>query len=225
MVRTMVATPALRQSQEGALGHSGEQVGHAVGAAALPVGSSKHHRDGVPALVSIGGNQFNPTGAHVHAQDLTLPVGIDSRRHHHHADVDDAAAHVAHFIAALDIKVFFADEAHFRADAELRGKWVLKGEPALVDSTSPRRGEKAGYYSAVCLETGEVEWMELEGNSNAVTSAAFLLQLREALQAAAGDLGQCPGAPRRGGAGLFGDARLEAEVGEPAGVQPGLQRR
>ena len=76
-------------------------------------------------------------------------------------------------------KVFFADEAHFRADAELRGKWVLKGEPALVDSTSPRRGEKAGYYSAVCLETGEVEWMELEGNSNAVTSAAFLLQLRE----------------------------------------------
>ena len=27
-------------------------------------------------------------------------------------------------------KIFFADEAHFRADAELRGKWVLKGEPA-----------------------------------------------------------------------------------------------
>ena len=76
-------------------------------------------------------------------------------------------------------RIFFADEAHFRADAELRGKWVLKGEPALVDSTSPRRGEKASYYSAVCLETGEVEWMELEGNSNAGTSAAFLMQLRE----------------------------------------------
>ena len=54
-------------------------------------------------------------------------------------------------------KIFFADEAHFRADAELRGKWVLRGEPALVDSTSPRYGEKASYYSAVCLETGEVE--------------------------------------------------------------------
>ena len=27
-------------------------------------------------------------------------------------------------------KIFFADEAHFRADAELRGKWVLRGEPA-----------------------------------------------------------------------------------------------
>ena len=75
-------------------------------------------------------------------------------------------------------KIFFADEAHFRADADLRGKWVLKGEPALVDSTSPRRGEKASYYSAVCLETGEVEVMELEGNSNSATSAAFLRQLR-----------------------------------------------
>ena len=61
----------------------------------------------------------------------------------------------------------------------LRGQWVLKGEPALVDSTSPRWGEKASYYSAVCLETGEVEWMELEGNSNSATSAAFLRQLRE----------------------------------------------
>ena len=76
-------------------------------------------------------------------------------------------------------RIFFADEAHFRADAELRGKWVLRGEPALVDSSSPRRGEKASYYSAVCLETGEVEWRELEGNSNAGTSAAFLMQLRQ----------------------------------------------
>ncbi|MCH8308882.1 MAG: IS630 family transposase [Chloroflexi bacterium] len=75
-------------------------------------------------------------------------------------------------------KIFFADEAHFRADADLRGKWVLKGQPALVDSTSPRWGEKASYYSAVCLETGEVEVMELEGNSTAQTSAAFLRQMR-----------------------------------------------
>ena len=76
-------------------------------------------------------------------------------------------------------KIFFADEAHFRADAELRGKWVLKGEPVLVDSTSPRYGEKASNYSAVCLEIGEAEWMELEGNSNSGTSAAFLNQLRQ----------------------------------------------
>ena len=76
-------------------------------------------------------------------------------------------------------KIFFADEAHFRADAEVRGKWALKGEPTLVDSSSPRYGEKASYYSAVCLETGEVEWMELEGNSNSGTSAVFLRQLSE----------------------------------------------
>ena len=81
-------------------------------------------------------------------------------------------------------KIFFVDEAHFRADAaDLRcsmgGKWVLKGEPALVDSTSPRWGEKACYYSGVCLETGEVEAMEIAGNSTAETSTAFLQQLRE----------------------------------------------
>ena len=79
---------------------------------------------------------------------------------------------------STEAKIFFADEAHFQADADLRGKWVLKEEPALVDSTSPRRGEKASYYSAVCLETGEVEVMELAGNSNAATATTFLRQLR-----------------------------------------------
>src|SRR5687768_12793252 len=54
------------------------------------------------------------------------------------------------------------DEAHFYADADLRGRWVLKGQPALVDSTGPRWGEKASYYSAVCPETGAVETMELD---------------------------------------------------------------
>ena len=75
-------------------------------------------------------------------------------------------------------KIFLADEAHFRADGNLRGKWVLKGAPALVESTSPRRGEKVSYYSAVCLETGAVAVMELEGNSNSASSVAFLRQLR-----------------------------------------------
>ena len=42
----------------------------------------------------------------------------------------------------------------------------------------PTPREKVSYYSAVCLETGEVEVMELEGNSNSATSAAFLRQLR-----------------------------------------------
>ena len=77
-----------------------------------------------------------------------------------------------------ETKIFFADAAHFRADVDLRGRWVQRGKPALVDSNRPRWGEKASYYSAVCWETGEVEVMELEGNSCAATSVAFLQQLR-----------------------------------------------
>src|SRR3954453_9744446 len=80
--------------------------------------------------------------------------------------------------AATGAKIFFADEAHFYADVDLRGTWVRKGEPAPVDSTSPRYGEKASYYSAVCLETGEVEAMALDGTSCSETSVAFLKQLR-----------------------------------------------
>ena len=77
------------------------------------------------------------------------------------ADEAKREAFVAEYAALWDeagrteARIFFADEAHFRADAELRGKWVLRGKPALVDSNSPRYGEKASYYSAVCLETGE----------------------------------------------------------------------
>ena len=101
------------------------------------------------------------------------------------ADEGKREAFVAEYAAMWEesqgtgTRIFFADEAHFRADAELRGKWTLKGEPALVDSTSPMYGEKASYYSAVCLENREVEWMELEGNSNSETSVAFLKQLKE----------------------------------------------
>ena len=88
-------------------------------------------------------------------------------------------------------KICFADEAHFRADAvPMRscgaGGCCGESQPpyrgtgqALVNSSSPRYGEKASYYSAVCLETGEVEWMDLAGNSNSGTSAAFLDQLRQ----------------------------------------------
>jgi len=79
---------------------------------------------------------------------------------------------------ASGAKIFFVDEAHFYADVDLHSKWVLKGTPALVASTSPRYGEKASYYSAVCLETGEVEAMPLEGTSSAETSVTFLQRLR-----------------------------------------------
>jgi transposase len=74
--------------------------------------------------------------------------------------------------------ILFVDEAHFRADVDLRAKWVQRGEPALVDSTSPRRGEKATYYSGVCLETGTVDVMSVTETCTAATSVAFLKQLR-----------------------------------------------
>lgn len=48
------------------------------------------------------------------------------------------------------------DEAYLRADVELRSQWVLRGEPALADSSSSRMGEKVTYYLTVCQETGEV---------------------------------------------------------------------
>jgi transposase len=100
------------------------------------------------------------------------------------ADAEKRDAFVADYAAlcveaaATSAKIFFVDEAHFRADVELRAKWVLRGEVALADSTSPRRGEKATYYSGVCLETGEVESMSVTGNCTADTSTAFLRQLR-----------------------------------------------
>jgi transposase len=101
------------------------------------------------------------------------------------ANAEKREAFVAAYVAlraeaqAHGAKIFFVDEAHFRADVELRAKWVLRGIPALIDSTSPRLGEKANYYSAVCLETGEVEYMPVEGNTTAATSVVFLQQLRE----------------------------------------------
>ena len=100
------------------------------------------------------------------------------------ADEAKRAAFVEEYAALLaearatGATIFFVDEAHFRADGDLHGKWVLKGQPALVDSTCPRWGEKASYSSAVCLETGEVAHMELTGTSSSATSAAFLRQLR-----------------------------------------------
>lgn len=101
------------------------------------------------------------------------------------ANAEKREAFVAAYVAlraeaqARGAKIFFVDEAHFRADVELRAKWVQRGEPALVDTSSPKFGEKATYYSAVCLETGEVEAMSVLGNTNAETSVTFLQQLHQ----------------------------------------------
>jgi transposase len=100
------------------------------------------------------------------------------------ADPAKRAAFVAQYQALLaaararGARIFFVDEAHFRADGDLRGLWVPKGEEALVPSSSPGRGEKVNYYGGVCLETGEVIGGEFTGNSTAAMSVAFLQGLR-----------------------------------------------
>ena len=64
------------------------------------------------------------------------------------ADEAKRKAFVAEYAALCEeaqrteARIFFAGEAHFRADAELRGKWVLKGQPALVDSSSRGMGRR-----------------------------------------------------------------------------------
>lgn len=67
--------------------------------------------------------------------------------------------------------ILLVDDAHFRADAELAWQWTPRGTPALVPSTSPLRAEKAAHYSAVCLETGTLDVMELVGTSSAADPA------------------------------------------------------
>ena len=111
MVRTMVATQGL-----GPLGHLGEQVGHEVGAASLPARSREHRCDSVlQPLVRVRGHQIHAAqaaahqgaqerepegtvlaGAHVHAQDLALALGVDCGGHHD-AHVDDASV-LAHLL-------------------------------------------------------------------------------------------------------------------------------
>lgn len=80
---------------------------------------------------------------------------------------------------ARGARLFFADEAHFRADGDLRGLWVRRGADALVVSSSPGSGAKASFYAAVCLETGEVCAAQLDGTSTAAASVAFLKLLRD----------------------------------------------
>ena len=115
------------------------------------------------------------------------------------ADEEKREAFVAAYAALREeavgsgARIFFADAAHFRADAELRGRWVLRGEPTLVNSSSPRYGEKASYYSAVCLDTGSggMDGMEGTGGKQQQRNRGSLFGpvAQEALWAASGNLG------------------------------------
>ena len=98
-------------------------------------------------------------------------------------------------------KIFFADEAHFRADAELRGKWVLRGEPALVDSNQPELWRK-GQLLLGSVSGDRGGGVDGAGGKQQLRNLGCLLGpvAPEALRAARRDLGQRPGTPRGGGA-------------------------
>ena len=100
-------------------------------------------------------------------------------------------------------RIFFADEAHFRADAELRGKWVLKGKPASGGFDQPAVwGEGQLLFGGV---PGDGRGgMDGTGGQQQLRDLGGLLGPVEegARWTAECDLGQCPGAPWRGGGGL-----------------------
>ena len=113
-------------------------------------------------------------------------------------------------------KIFFADEAHFRADAELRGKWVLKGEPApRFHESRPWWTRPARAMAKRPATTRQCAWRPVRAcpreSGGGVDGPGGEQQLRnlgclpgavaaEALRAARRDLGQRTGAPWGGGA-------------------------
>ena len=122
-------------------------------------------------------------------------------------------------------KIFFVDEAHFRADADLRGKWVLKGEAALVDSTSP-----GGREGLLLLGSLSGDW---GGGSHGNSWKQQCRDLHRLFTAAksklswtsGSNLGQWTSPPRSSDSQLFDHSELASEVGGLTGLQPRLQCR
>ena len=162
------------------------------------------------------------------------------------ADEEKRAAFVAEYAAMWEetqgagARIFFADEAHFRADAELRGKWVQQGEPAPrfhegrlwwsppVPATGRRPATTQRYAwrrgRACPRESGGgmdgTGWQQQLGHLGCLPEATE----RKASWALEGDLGQCASPSWGGDAGIPADTESETATGESAGVQPGLQR-
>ena len=127
------------------------------------------------------------------------------------ADEAKRESFVAEYAALMEeacqsnAKIFFADEAHFRADAELRASgcrgesrhwWTppargTEKRPATIRRCAWRRGRWSGRmlrqspslpdcaWTPPCTHRRQPVKAQQEGNSNSETSAAFLEQLRE----------------------------------------------
>ena len=146
------------------------------------------------------------------------------------ADAERREAFVAEYAALREearqtgAKVFFADEAHFRADAELRGKWVLKGEPALRTrpgglDQSALRGEGQLLLGSVPGDGGG--GVDGTGGQQQLRNIGCLLEAvaQQVRRTAERDLGQRAGASRRDDERIPQDARAEPAAGESAGLQ------
>lgn len=173
--------PALIPEQQTALAQALRQAPRDVGIASATWTGK--------AVVQFVAEQFNLVLSQTSARRYLHRLGFVRKRPkkqllkadaERRADFVQTYAEVVADAAQTGAAILFVDEAHFRADAELGWQWTPRGEPALVSSSSPRRAEKAAYYSAVCLETGTVEVMALSGTSSAATSVTFLQQLRAA---------------------------------------------
>ena len=135
---------------QGYTGHGGGWSGNTIGPAARE--GQRHRADRLPqGGVERGGKP--PAEAH------RLATGLE-RSHHRQLTIclqEEASAHGYKreaFVA--DSHRRYSSPTHFRADAELRGKWVLKGR--LLWWTAGGMGRRPAIIRR-CLETGEVEWM------------------------------------------------------------------
>ncbi|MFN8516926.1 MAG: winged helix-turn-helix domain-containing protein [Chloroflexia bacterium] len=143
------------------------------------------------------------------------------------ADEATRAAFVAEYAALLaearaaGRKIFFVDEAHFRADGDLRGKWVLGAKLTLVDSGLPALGREGQ------LLLGGLPG-DRGGGAHGTDRHQHLRDQRRLPRAVARapprsarrDLGQRPGAWGRGGARLSGDAGPRPAGDPPPCLQP-----
>ena len=121
--------------------------------------------------------------------------------------------HEAH---GCEAKIFFADEAHFRADAELRGKWVLKWRTGLGGLEQPALWRESKLLLGSLPGDGRggmdgAGWQQQLWNLGCLPGATE----RGAHRAIDRDLGQRSCAPWRGGAGVLADTGLGTAAGEP----------
>ena len=115
-----------------------------------------------------------------------------------------------------EAKIFFADEAHFRADAELRGKWVLRGGAGFGGLDQPELWRK-GRLLLGSVSGDRGSGVDGAGGQQQLRNLGCLLGAvaAEALRAAQRDLGQRTGAPWGGGAGIPADAGPGPTADEP----------